>query len=230
MLERVHEPPAILSNAILFVVNARRNFVQAYSGGILLTYADILKLCIPFFFAILLIWIKEAYIAYRERRQKMEALWRILVDSLAHLADADRTLQEMARHYKDHHISPRMIASSFVPVRYAARLAELDRKYAYLYGAYEIEAEGADKRDKSIDKLREQYAQEHDECNCDKLAEAFQEQAELARKESLDLAEMEVAILDRIRHVLNEDQQTVTQYTSTIREMRRRIETSAASN
>jgi hypothetical protein len=49
----------------------------------------------------------------------------------------------------------------------------LDSKHAYAYSDFELENEGARKRDQSIDKLREQFYKESQKSERDKLVKAI---------------------------------------------------------
>jgi hypothetical protein len=190
----------------------------------MLTTLDILKLCVPFLFALILIWAKEWYVTKKEREQKQDALWRILIQDSEDMIKADDMLQEMAESYAQDKISPRIFLTSFIPVEYARRLAELDHKYAYLYSAYEIEAEGSRKRDETLEKLRDQFYKEPEKHNRETLAKAIQEQINLARNHPIFVGEKIVAILERIQKARRKDAQPVTQYRELISQLQRRID------
>jgi hypothetical protein len=182
----------------------------------------ILELSVSFAFALALIWIKERVVAKLERDQKQDTLYTILTHDLQDIKETDKGLEELIRSYSGQdEISPRMFLTNLTPVEYARRLAELDRQHAYVYSAYQIEAEGARKRDETLDKLREQFFQEDDKDNRRKLGQAIQKQAELARKDNITLLEKELAVVKRIQEARDKDKKTVTQFETIIEDLKK---------
>jgi len=129
----------------------------------------------------------------------------------------------MSRSYARDEISPRIFLTNLTPVEYARRLTELDHTHAYVYSAYEIEAEGARKRDESLDKLREQFLKEQDKNNRDKLAQAIEKEAERARKDTIKLLERELDVLKRIREARGKDKQPVVEYENAVKELKKTV-------
>jgi hypothetical protein len=185
-----------------------------------LTLLDILKLCVPFAFALALIWVREWYLAKRERKQKQDTLWRILTHELHDILDSREKLEDMVQSYEQDEISPRTHVVYFTPVEYARRLAELDHKYAYIYSAYELEAEGARKIYEALDNLREQFFKEHDKDHRRKLGQAIMKQTELLREEQITLLEKELAVLKRIQEARSKDKQLITQYEDIVKALK----------
>ena len=161
--------------------------------------------------------------AKREREQKQDTLWRILAHDLHGILEVDKHFEEMSRSYARDEISPRIFLTNLTPVEYARRLTELDHTHAYVYSAYEIEAEGARKRDESLDKLREQFLKEQDKNNRDKLAQAIEKEAERARKDTIKLLERELDVLKRIREARGKDKQPVVEYENAVKELKKTV-------
>jgi hypothetical protein len=166
-------------------------------------------------------WVKEWYVAKRERKQKQDTLWRILTHDLHGILDTDKHFVDMIQSYEQDEISPRVFITNVTPVEYARRLAELDHRHAYVYSAYEIEAEGARKRDESLDRLREQFFKEHDKDNRRKLIQAIQKEAGLARKDTITLLEREVEVVKRIQKARRKNKQPVVEYEEVIKELKK---------
>src|SRR5437016_5782956 len=106
-----------------------------------LPWSEIAKLCIPFVFALILIWAKQAYEQMRERRAKQEFLWRTISQGTENLHVALSELDKLALAFKEDRIR---IVDFDVPSNltdFGNRLSELDPSMSYVYSDYTSQIE-----------------------------------------------------------------------------------------
>jgi hypothetical protein len=179
----------------------------------MLTWADILKLCVPFLFALCLIWIREWFITRKELRAKHEAFWRLIVQDYGNLAQAVNVLDDMATRYKDGR-TPAVHEFSLPPtsINFATRLMELDPKHGYIYGNYAAQGEAVNKGMANLSDFTQELIKATDDSIKGTLASVIEAQVGALQDNMIALAEEEVRILQRIQQTLKKDSQDIERY------------------
>ena len=102
----------------------------------MISWLDILKLCIPFLFSLILILANKKYIDHKERVAKKGALWRLLVQDLEELLHVFSRLDDTLEAVKNNEIRLITFVVSQPPVGFASRLAELEPENSHIYNEF----------------------------------------------------------------------------------------------
>jgi transcriptional regulator NrdR family protein len=102
----------------------------------MLTWSDILKLCVPFAFSLVTVWAKEWYVALREERFKKETLWRQIDEDCSELSLHIQELKSIAKAFAEKRARMSNIDVSEAASAVAVRLAELNPRNAHIYTSY----------------------------------------------------------------------------------------------
>jgi hypothetical protein len=191
----------------------------------MLTWVDIIKLCVPFLFALALMWIREWFIARRELRAKHEAFWRLIVQDYGNLEDAITLLDQMASAYKDGKLTE--VHEFTLPptaINFANRLMELDPQHGYIYGDYAAQGEIVNKGMVNLSSLSKDLIKTTDDSIRNTLAMVAEHQVRALRANMITLAEEEVRILKRIKQSLKKDPQEIERYERLINRIKERKE------
>jgi hypothetical protein len=163
----------------------------------MLSWLDILKLCVPFIFSIILLWFKEWLTSYRERKRKEAYLWKTIIHESGELAIALKELDLIAKGAKDR---PRVVAfyASVNNILSADRLAELDFRNAHVYSEYSAHTEIVAKGFAFLKDLTKEAITAKVPINPN-LTLAIVAQTKSLRDDLVALAEREVDVLNVIR-------------------------------
>jgi hypothetical protein len=165
----------------------------------LLTWADVLKLCVPFAFALVLIWAKLAYENRLERNAKRMSLWRSISDAQGNFIRSVDTIGRIATAAS----ANKLVTVTFdIPgglVEFANRLAELDTYNAHIYISYSSHIQIVLSGIESLKALNVAYIQSLGGETRERLVKAMGCQAAAVRKDLLTLARRELDVLEIIR-------------------------------
>jgi hypothetical protein len=164
----------------------------------ILTWADVLKLCVPFAFALILIWAKLAYEHRRERKAKQMSLWRAINDSQGDLIGVLGSIDRIATAASNN----KVVAVAFdIPEslsEFANRLAELDTRNAHIYISYSAHLQIIRTGIESLRELNAAYIQSPSGETRDRIIKAMGGQTRAVRKDLLTLSRRELDILETI--------------------------------
>lgn len=161
-------------------------------------WLEIAKLCVPFVFALVLIWAKQAYEQMRERRAKQEFLWRTITQGIPNLPVALGELDKVALAFKANRVR---IVDFDIPnnlTDFGNRLSELEPSNSYIYSDYTSQIEIVRKGLVFLKSLMETHLSSDDQAR-EKVAEAIGAQATNIKKDLVSLARRELDILRTIR-------------------------------
>lgn len=164
----------------------------------LLTWADVLKLCVPFAFALVLIWAKLAYENRRERKAKQMSLWRCISDSQGSLIGAGETISRMATAASENKL---LVVTFHIPeslTQFANRLAELDTGDAHIYISYSAHLQISRTGIECLQELTTAYIQSPSGETRERIVKAMRAQTTSVRKDLLTLARRELDVLETI--------------------------------
>lgn len=167
----------------------------------ILSYADILKLTIPFVFALIMVWVKHYYENYKERKNKNSHLWKGIKEEFDNCTKGmyalDRTLSKLNNDII-------VFFGLDIPeslTNYAKRLAELECKKSYLYSDYASKVEIVRKGHNSLQSLLRQAAfyDLSDEKIACRIKKAIGSQIKAIKGDLILLAEAELLLMRHIR-------------------------------
>jgi len=164
----------------------------------LLTWADVLKLCVPFAFALVLIWAKLAYENRRERKAKQMSLWRSISDGQGSLTGVVNTIGRMATAASANKL---VVVTFDIPEslsQFANRLAELDTGNAHIYISYSSHLQIIRTGIECLKELNSAYIQSPSGETRERIVKAMGGQTTSVRKDLLTLARRELDILEAI--------------------------------
>jgi thiamine pyrophosphate-dependent acetolactate synthase large subunit-like protein len=164
----------------------------------LLTWADVLKLCVPFAFALVLIWAKLAYENRRERKAKQTSLWRSINDEQGGLTDVIDTIGRIATAANSNKAVLVTFDTPETLSEFANRLAELDTGNAHIYISYSSHLQIVRTGTESLKELNAAFIQSPSGETRDRIVKAMTAQAKAVRKDLLTLARRELDLLEAI--------------------------------
>lgn len=116
----------------------------------MLTWADVLKLCVPFVFSLILLWAKELYVDRRERLRKQQFLWRAIKHNASSLPQALTAFSRIPEAFREKKFHVQEFITPAVLREASLRLAELDHEHAHIYSDY---ADASELVQKGLDSL-----------------------------------------------------------------------------
>jgi thiamine pyrophosphate-dependent acetolactate synthase large subunit-like protein len=164
----------------------------------LLTWADVLKLCVPFAFALVLIWAKLAHENRRERKAKQMSLWRSISDAEGSLIGVVDTIARIATAASANKL---VVVTFDIPEslsQFANRLAELDTDNAHIYISYSAHLQIVGTGIECLKELNAAYIQSPSGETRERIVKAMGGQTTSVRKDLLTLARRELDILETI--------------------------------
>ena len=188
-----------------------------------LTWADVLKLCVPFVFSLVLLWAKQAYEQRIERRAKSEILWRSIDQSSLELTKTSDELDHIAAAYANDRLR---LVSIVVPrgsIVIADRLAELDHGHAHVFSDFaaqtEIVRSGLDRLERLTDRAIADGESKSTLC-----AKAIGAQVTSIKRDFLSMAQSELGVL-RVLKARNRrfDSQAIVRRESVLRDLQERV-------
>jgi hypothetical protein len=99
-------------------------------------WLEVLKLLVPFLFAIALVWIKELVLARRERRALMDLLWRETGREMNNLTGNLNMLAQIPLKFTAERFCVFVAQMPDTAINAAARLAQLDPRNTFTYSSY----------------------------------------------------------------------------------------------
>ena len=167
----------------------------------LLTFTDVLKLIIPFLFALVLIWAKDFYEKWQERKNKNTHLWNSIKEGFENcikgIEALDITLENLNKN------SP-VFFSFDIPstlTDYSKRLSELENKNSHSYSDYVSHAEILRNSHKKLQAMLSQAAF-HDlkeKGTGKRIKKAIKSQANAYKGDLIVFAEVELKLMKTIR-------------------------------
>lgn len=169
------------------------------SQNAVLTWADVLKLCVPFAFALVLMWAKLAYENRSERKAKQTSLWRTLIDGQGGLTKIVITIGRIATAPNSNQT---VLISFDLPEtlnEFANRLAELDTNNAHIYISYSAQLQIVRTGAEYLKELNAAFIESSTGEPRDRIVKAMAGQARYLRKNLLALARRELDVLEAMR-------------------------------
>ena len=163
----------------------------------MLSWLDILKLCVPFIFSIILLWFKEWFTSHRERKGKEAYLWKAIIQESGELCSAFKELDLIAKSAQER---PRIVALSVSAniILSANRMAELDTRNAHVYSEYSAHTELVAKGLEFLRELIKERITAEEPVNPN-LALGIVAQTEALKDDLLTLAQREIEVLNVIK-------------------------------
>jgi hypothetical protein len=188
-----------------------------------LTWADVVKLCIPFVFSLVLLWAKQVYENRVERKSKSEMLWRAIDQDSTELGKALDELDHIANAYT--HDRMRLVTIVVPQVtEVGARMAELDPAHAYVFSDYTAQAEIVRSGLARLERLTDR-AIEAGKGSPGSLAKAIAAQVKSSKRDFVSMAQSALEVL-KILKASNRsfDGQPISRRESVIRELKTKIQ------
>ncbi len=188
-----------------------------------LTWADVVKLCIPFVFSLVLLWAKQEFENRVERKSKSEMLWRAIDQDSTELVKALDELDHIANAYT--HDRMRLVTIVVPPVtEIGARMAELDPAHAYVFTDYTAQAEIVRSGLARLERFTD-LAIEAGKGSPGSLANAIAAQVKSSKIDFVSMAQSALEVL-KVLKTLNPsfDSQPISRRESVIRELRTKIQ------
>lgn len=165
-----------------------------------LSYVDILKLCIPFLFALVLVWVRHYYVLSSERRNKNLHLWRGIKEEFDNCVNGKKALNQTLERLKNNKIIFFALDIPCSLTDYAKRLAELECKTSYLYSDYVSKVDMVRKGHELLQSLLSKAAfQDLSATNtAPRIKAAIRSQIDALKGDIMLLAEAEILLMNYI--------------------------------
>ncbi len=124
----------------------------------LLNFLDVIKLIIPFLFALILIWAKDFYEKRQERKNKNDHLWNSIKEGFENFSKVIEALDITFNNLKKNNI---VFFSFDIPstlTDYSKKLSELENKNSHFYSDYVSHAEILRNSHKNLQSMLSQAA------------------------------------------------------------------------
>ena len=167
----------------------------------LLSYTDIVKLTIPFLFALFLIWAKYFYDNYRERINKISHLWKGIKEEFDNCTKGKSALNDTFDYLNKNIIVFFGLDIPETLTNYSKRLAELEFQKSYLYSDYASKVEIVRKGHISLQSVLTQaiFQDLEDDKKGGRIKKAIESQISALKGDLIKLAEAELLLMKHIR-------------------------------
>ena len=194
-----------------------------------LTWADAVKLCVPFAFSLILLWAKQWYETHEERKAKGELLWRSIDQDATEIIKVLDELDHIAVAYERGRMRLVAIVLPQAAVVVGARLAELDHAHAHVFMDYVAQVGIVQAGLARLERLTDRAIEGGKE-SLGSLPKAIRAQVASLRRDFVTLAESDLQVLTALRAADQRlDAQVISRLTNVLQDARRKVsETPAA--
>jgi len=163
-----------------------------------LTWADAVKLCVPFAFSLVLLWAKQWYERHEEKKAKGELLWRSIDQDSSELIKALDELDHVAVAYENGRMRLVAIVLPQAAVVVGARLAELDHAHAHVFMDFVAQVGIVQAGLARLERLTDRAIEGGKE-SLGSLPKAIRAQVTSLKRDLVTLAETELQVLTALR-------------------------------
>lgn len=161
----------------------------------IITWLDILKLCIPFFGPLFIFWFKTYLSNKQKKRLKQECLWRVIKQESSSLVGSIESLNFLIDAVQNDKVRIQAFNIPKIHSDFVRELIDLDPENSYAYARYISLSDSCRSGLELLNYFRKEFVCAKDDMSSDRLKTATIEQITVLQIDVMRLAESEMSII-----------------------------------